>query len=173
MKIIPLHHIPMKPDYRSPFSAGYIIEGGGLLFFSGCGPIPVYHTHPHDPVAEAAWLAGDIRDQTERTFENIAEILKAAKAGFANVLKLNIYLTDMSTQNIFNEISARHFDSLNPPARTLIGVPELSHPKMLIEVEGVAAVPASRRTRTPPTAKRATRKTVAARPRARRAGRSG
>jgi len=143
MKIIPLHHIPMKAEYRSPFSAGYIVEGGALLFFSGCGPIPIYHKHPHDPIAETQWLAGDIREQTLRTFENIAEILKAAKGDFRHVLKLNIYLTDMAGQNMFNEISGRYFDALNPPARTLVRVPELSHPKMLIEVDGVAAVPRS------------------------------
>ena len=141
MKIVPLHHTPMRPEYNSPFSAGYIVEGGRLLFFSGCGPIPVYHRHPHDPVEEASWLAGDIREQTLRTFDNIAGILKAAGGDFSSVLKLNIYLTDMTEQNVFNEISATYFSRDNPPARTLIGVTCLSHPKMRIEVEGVAAVP--------------------------------
>jgi enamine deaminase RidA (YjgF/YER057c/UK114 family) len=141
MKIVPLHHIPMRPEYNSPFSAGYIVEGGRLLFFSGCGPIPVYHKHPHDPVLEAEWLAGDMRDQTVRTFENIAGILTAAGGDFSSVLKLNIYLTEMDQQNVFNEVSATFFSRESPPARTLIGVPCLSHPKMRIEVEGVAAVP--------------------------------
>ena len=39
-------------------------------------------------------------------------------------------------------ISARYFGNDNPPARTLVGVPTLAHPGMLIEIEGVAAAPA-------------------------------
>lgn len=143
MKVTPLHHIPMRPEYNSPFSAGYLVEGGKLLFFSGCGPIPIYHKHPHDPVEEASWLAGSFRDQCERTFANIQTILNAAGVGWSSMLKLNIYLTDMRQQNILNEISAHTFGPGNPPARTLVAVPELAHPSMMIEVEGVAAVPSA------------------------------
>jgi 2-iminobutanoate/2-iminopropanoate deaminase len=144
MKIVPLHHIPLRPEYNSTFSSAYIVEGGRLLFFSGCGPIPLYHKHPHDPVAEARWLAGDIREQTIHTFDAIGAVLKAAGGDFSNILKLNIYLTDISEQNVFNEISATIFDRKKPPARTLIEVPALAHPKMRLEVEGVAAVPIRR-----------------------------
>ena len=141
MKLAPVHHLPLLPEYASPFSAGYTVEGGKLLFFSGCGPIPPYHKHPHDPVAEAEWLSGDFRDQCERTFSNIHLILRAAGGTWKDMLKLNIYLTDMKQQNILNEISARTFGPGAPPARTLVGVPELAHPNMMIEIEGVAALP--------------------------------
>lgn len=158
MKIIPVHHIPMRPDYNSPFSSAYVVEGGRLLFFSGCGPVAIYHKHPHDPVEEAQWFAGDFREQCERTFANIHLILKAAGGDWPNMLKLNIYLTDMRQQNILNEISARTFGPLNPPARTLVAVPELAHPDMMLEIEGVAAVPDLK-----PGARRAATKKTAAR----------
>ena len=141
MPITPIHHIPLTPEHKSPFSAAFAVENVRLLLFSGCGPIPIYHTHPHDPAAEAAWLAGDMREQVEKTFANIGTILEAAGAGFSQVVKLNIYLTDMTGQDILNEISARHFDPANPPPRTLVGVTELAHPKMLVEIEGMVAVP--------------------------------
>ena len=92
-------------------------------------------------MAEAEWLAGDIREQTEKTFANIGIILEAAGADFSQIVKLNIYLTDMAGQDVLNEISARHFDPANPPPRTLVGVTELAHPAMLIEIEGMVAVP--------------------------------
>ena len=142
MKVEPLHHIPMKPEYNSPFSAGYVVEGGRLIFFSGCGSVPPYHKHPHDPVEEEQWLKGDFREQTERTFEHIAEILLRGGFGFKDVLKLNIFVTQMDGQNILNEISNRHFGTSNPPARTLVGVPTLAHPNMLIEIDGVAVASA-------------------------------
>jgi 2-iminobutanoate/2-iminopropanoate deaminase len=142
MQVEPIHHIPMRPEYKSPYSAAYAIEGGRLIFFSGCCTVPVYHKHPHDPDEERQWLKGDFREQTERTFAHIKEILDACGARFSDVLKLTIFTTDMDSQNILNEISARVFGPSNPPARTLVGVPTLAHPGMLIEIEGVAAAPA-------------------------------
>ncbi len=143
MKITPIHHVPMKPEYKSPFSAAYAVEDAKLVFFSGCCTVPVYHKHPHDPADEAQWLAGDMREQTERTFAHIGEVLKAAHTDFSKMLKLNIYVTDMREQDVINEISSRYFDPANPPARTFIMVPALAHPNMLIEVEGIAAAPKS------------------------------
>lgn len=141
MKVEPIHHVPLRPEYKSPFSAAYSIEGGRLIFFSGCCTVPTYHVHPHDPEEERQWLKGDFREQTERTFAHIKQILDASGTSFINVMKLNIFVTDMSGQNILNEISARHFDPNKPPARTLVGVPTLAHPGMLIEIDGVAAAP--------------------------------
>ena len=141
MTIMPIHHIPLKPEHKSPFSAAFAVENSKILLFSGCGPIPIYHTHPHDPVAEAEWLEGDMREQTEKTLANIGTILAAAEADFSHVVKLNIYLTAMTGQDILNEISARYFDPAKPPPRTLVGVTELAHPKMLIEIEAIVAVP--------------------------------
>jgi enamine deaminase RidA (YjgF/YER057c/UK114 family) len=142
MKVEPIHHVPMRTEYKSPFSAAYSIEGGRLIFFSGCCTVPTYHKHPHDPDDERQWLAGDFREQTERTFVHIKEILDAAGAKIKDVMKLTIFTTQMDGQNILNEISARYFGNDNPPARSLIGVPTLAHPGMLIEIEGVAAAPA-------------------------------
>jgi len=85
-------------------------------------------------------LAGDFRDQCEKTFDHIHQILDAAGGSWGDMIKLNIYLTDMSQQNILNEISNRTFGAEAPPARTLVSVPELAHPRMMIEIEGVAAL---------------------------------
>jgi enamine deaminase RidA (YjgF/YER057c/UK114 family) len=143
MKIEPIHHVPMRPEYKSPFSAAYAIEGGRLIFFSGCCTVPPYHKHPHDPAEESEWLVGDFRAQTERTFEHIGQVLAAGGSDFKSVIKLTIFTTDMASQNILNEISDLHFGNDNPPARTLVGVPTLAHPGMLIEIEGVAAAPST------------------------------
>jgi 2-iminobutanoate/2-iminopropanoate deaminase len=140
MRITPIHHEPMKPEFKSPFSAAYAVEDAKLIFFSGCCTIPIYHKHPHDPEEERRWLAGNLREQTERTFQHIKLILDAANADFSNVLFLTIYMTEISGQDILNDISARYFDPASPPGRTLVQVVALAHPDMLIEIDGVAAV---------------------------------
>jgi hypothetical protein len=86
MKVEAIHHVPMRPEFKSPFSAAYAIEGGRLIFFSGCCTIPTYHKHPHDPEEEQQWLAADFRAQTERTFAHIKEIMDAAGARMADIL---------------------------------------------------------------------------------------
>ncbi len=145
MHITPIHHEPMKPEFKSPFSAGYACEDARLLFFSGCCTVPIYHKHPHDPEEEKVWLQGDIREQTERTFEHMRLILRAGGGDFENVMFITIYMTDMSLQDEMNEISARIFGPEAPPARTLVEVKALAHPDMLIEIDGVAAVPRTHR----------------------------
>jgi len=140
MSIVPIHHLPMKPEYQSPYSAAYAVEDARVVFFSGCCTVPIYHKHPHDPAEEEQWLAGDFREQTERTFEHIKLVLDAAGATFADVMKLTIYVTDISQQYVFNEISERYFGADNPPARTILQVVALAHPGMFVEVDGVAAV---------------------------------
>lgn len=142
MRIVPIHHTPMKPEYNSPYTAAYAVEGGRLIFFSGCCTIPVYHKHPHDADEERVWLEGDMEAQTERTFRHIKEILDAAGADFSSVLKVTIFTTNISKQNVINKISAKYFGKENPPARTILEIPALAHPGMLIEIDGVAAVSA-------------------------------
>lgn len=144
MTVTPIHHIPMKPEYKSPFSAAYAVQDSRLIFFSGCCTVPVYHKHPHDPVEEEQWLNKDFREQCERTFLHMGEVLKAGGADFSDVVFLTIYLTDMESQNILNQISARHFDPANPPGRSLIQVAGLAHSNMLIEIDGIAAVDPAR-----------------------------
>lgn len=143
MKIIPIHHEPMKPEFNSPFSAAFAVEDARLIFISGCCTVPSYHKHPHDPTEERQWLDNDFREQTERTFAHMKLILDAAGADFSNVVFLTVYLTDAGNQDVLNEISARHFGSDNPPPRSVIQVAGLAHTDMMIEIDGIAAVPRS------------------------------
>ncbi|MFA5488601.1 MAG: RidA family protein [Candidimonas sp.] len=142
MNIEPIHHVPLVPEYNSPFSAAYAVEGSRLLFLSGAACIPPYHKHPHDPEEEAQWLTGDFRKQAEDTFKHIEQVLVADGATLRDIVKMTIYFTDvMAQQNIFNEVSNRIFGTENPPARTSVGVASLAHPGMLIEVDVIAAIP--------------------------------
>jgi enamine deaminase RidA (YjgF/YER057c/UK114 family) len=122
-----------------PFVPVFMVESSRLLFLAGCGPIPPYHVHPHVPEDEAVWMAGGIREQTERTFEHIRELLAAAGAGVGNIVKLTIFLRDVSDQNVVNEISAEVFQDLPPPPRTVVQA-VLNHDNMLIEIDAIAAL---------------------------------
>jgi len=87
-------------------------------------------------IAESMMLvSGDIEDQINQVFKNLAAVARAAGGGFGDIVKLNIYLTDMASFSLVNELMGHYF-SPPYPARAAIGVAEL--PKgSLVEMDAV------------------------------------
>lgn len=108
-----------------PYSHG--IESGEFLFLSGQTPL--------DPVT-GKLVEGDIAAQTAQCFQNLFAVLAAAGLSQENVVKVNVYLTDMGNFSAMNEVYARQFEQPFP-ARTTIGVAALPLGAK-IEIEMVA-----------------------------------
>jgi len=83
---------------------------------------------------------GDMTRQSEVVFSLLERILAAHGAGFADVVGIRTYLTDMDLRGEYGAVRMRHFTGA-PPTSTTVEVPRLFHPDALIEVEIVAAVP--------------------------------
>ena len=81
----------------------------------------------------------DIREQTRAVLENIATILAAAGLGLEHVVDLTTCLVNMSDYAGYNEVYNGFFDAASGPSRTTVGVKELPHPHLLIEIKVVAA----------------------------------
>lgn len=67
---------------------------------------------------------GDIRAQVARVFENLKAVANAAGGDLSNVVKLNVFLTDLGNFPIVNEVMARYFQEPYP-ARAAVGVAAL------------------------------------------------
>ncbi|MET0108904.1 MAG: RidA family protein [Candidatus Thiodiazotropha sp.] len=67
---------------------------------------------------------GDIERQIRRVFENLQAVARAAGGSFADVVKLNVFLTDLEHFPVVNQVMADYF-SEPYPARAAIGVAEL------------------------------------------------
>ncbi|MBS1198364.1 MAG: endoribonuclease [Proteobacteria bacterium] len=76
-----------------------------------------------------------IEAQVTRVFENLKAVAEAAGGSLADVVKVNIYLTDLANFAKVNEGMARYF-SEPYPARAAVGVKELPR-GALVEAEGV------------------------------------
>ena len=87
---------------------------------------------------------GDLRAQTEHTFENLKSALAAAGATFADVVKVTYYVVGLTPDALtaVREVRKKHLSAENPPASTLVGVAALAVPDWLIEIEVIAVVPA-------------------------------
>ncbi|MBW7881317.1 MAG: RidA family protein [Caldilineaceae bacterium] len=81
---------------------------------------------------------GSFREQAERTFRNIEILLKAAGAGWQNVVKVNIYLANILDFAELNEVY-RQFLTEPYPARTTVQAGLIG--QMLIEIDCIAVLP--------------------------------
>lgn len=79
----------------------------------------------------------DLHAQTTQVFENLRTALAASEAGLRDVVKLTVFVTDMSRLAAFREARDRFF-SAPLPACSLVEVSRLARPDLLIEIEAVA-----------------------------------
>lgn len=87
---------------------------------------------------ETMEMVEGIENQTEQVFKNLKAVVEASGATLANIVKLNIYLTDMNNFAIINQIMAKYFNEPYP-ARAAVGVREL--PKgALVEADGIVVL---------------------------------
>jgi 2-iminobutanoate/2-iminopropanoate deaminase len=106
------------------------VRFGDFLFISGVAPLDAAGRVP----------TADVAGQAELVFQNLKKVLDAAGAGFRDVLKVTVYLTDVGDRTKINPVRQRHFGDVRP-ASTLIGVNELAVPGMKIEIEAVVGLP--------------------------------
>jgi len=115
-----IYYMPLKPitsdrlaKPAGPFSPA--VRDGDRVYASG--------QVAQDP-ATGKLITGSVGDQTEQIFRNLKVILEAADKSLADVVKVNVYLTDIKRFTEMNEVYARHF--LAPyPARTTVAVAAL------------------------------------------------
>lgn len=81
----------------------------------------------------------DVSAQTEFVFQQIEAILKGELATLRDVVKANIYVTDMSCYGEVAAIRNRYF-VIDPPATTFVEVSALAREGLLVEIEVQAAI---------------------------------
>ena len=96
-----------------PFSQAIKVDG--FIYFSG--------QVGQDP-ATGKVVEGGIVPETERVFQNLSAVLKAAGKSFDDVVRAGVFLTSMSDFVALNGVYAKHFRQPFP-ARTTIAVAAL------------------------------------------------
>jgi 2-iminobutanoate/2-iminopropanoate deaminase len=107
------------------------VEAGGFLYVSGMLPVD----------ADGQLVgAGDPIRQTEQVLDNVAAVLRAAGAGFEDVVRVGVFLRDIADRERINSVRRRYFGDARP-ASTLVEVGALAVPGALVEIEAVARIP--------------------------------
>ncbi|MDX6592035.1 MAG: hypothetical protein QOJ13_1231 [Gaiellales bacterium] len=110
----------------APLSAAIVAEGK-FAFVSG-----------QVPFRDGEFVDGTIEEQTALTLENLRGVLEAAGVSPADVVRVNVYLTDMADFARMNSVYAEFFPDPKP-ARTTVGVTMAGAFK--VEIDCVALLP--------------------------------
>jgi reactive intermediate/imine deaminase len=117
------------PQAIGTYSQAVCITGGSTVYLSGQIPL----------IPETMeMIEGDISDQIHQVFKNLTAVCEASKGNLNDIVKLNIFLTDLSNFPIVNEIMAQYF-SQPYPARAAVGIKELPKNSQ-VEMDGVMVI---------------------------------
>ncbi len=120
-------HTDRGPKPIGPYSQA--VKANGFLYLAGQVAL--------DPKT-GELTGGDIRQQTERTLENVKGILEAAGSNLHHVVKTTVFLKDLNDFAAMNDVYGRFF-TVAPPARSTVQASRL--PKdALLEIEVIAVL---------------------------------
>lgn len=118
------------PQAIGTYSQAIRVSGGDTVYISGQIGL--------DPLSME--MAAGIDEQIQRVFLNLKAVAAASGGSLGDIVKLNVYLTDLENFQKVNEAMARYF-AAPYPARAAIGVAALPR-GALVEVDAVLVLPA-------------------------------
>ena len=121
-------HTVDAPQAIGTYSQAIRVSGGRAVYLSGQIGL--------DPINMQ--MADDIEAQIQQVFSNLKAVAKASGGSLNDIVKLNIFLTDLNNFALVNEIMASHF-SEPYPARAAIGVNALPR-GALVEMDAIMVV---------------------------------
>jgi 2-iminobutanoate/2-iminopropanoate deaminase len=123
-----IQKITIDPDPYEPFRLAQGYRVGEFLFISGQAAV--------DGNGQLVGV-GNFATQAEQVFANLERVLRAGGSSLANVIKVTLFLRDMSNFPKIVELRSRYFTPPYP-ADTIVAVTSLYSPDALIEIEAVA-----------------------------------
>src|SRR5438876_1111703 len=132
----------VKSDGPRPLAAyAEAVVAGDLVFAAGQIASDFKTGVPREARVDPAFpfYGSDIKRQTRYVLENIARTLKAAGTSLENVVKAQVYHTDLKNFGPFDEVWKEFFGA--PPPRTTVGTTGMLVPGFLAEMDFIAAMP--------------------------------
>jgi reactive intermediate/imine deaminase len=121
-------HTKLAPEAIGTYSQA--IKCDNTVYLSGQIPL--------DPKSMQL-CSNDIKLQITQVLENLSEVCVAAGGSLSNIVKLTVYLTDLSHFPLINEAMSRYFAEPYP-ARAAIGVSQLPRGAQ-VEMDGIMVLP--------------------------------
>lgn len=116
--------------WDKPYCYSQALRAGDLIFVSGQAAVA-----PDGTIVGE----GDFQAQARQAIANLEGVLKAAGAGLRDIVKVTMFVTDMSNFPAVVELRKQYF-SPPYPADTIVQVQSLALPELLIEIEAIASL---------------------------------
>lgn len=107
------------------YTPGLLAEGRRLIVVSGQGPEDMH---------------ADMETQSRQIFDRIAKVLEAAGATMRNIVMLRVYFVHLARDLPAYRKVRKEYLAAPYPASTAVGVTELAHPDLELEIEAVAVI---------------------------------
>ena len=122
----------IQPDgLAKPPTYSHVVKAGNTIYIAG-----QVSQDEHGQLVGA----GDFVAQANQVFENLGKALASAGAGFGNLVKTNVYVTDPRYRELLRDVRSKYLGSNALPTSTLVVVAGLALPEYLLEIEAVAVV---------------------------------
>ena len=122
-------HTENAPKAIGTYSQAISVTKGKTVYLSGQIPlIP----------STMEMVSDNIENQIKQVFENLKSVCLASGGSLNDIVKLNVFLTDLTNFSKVNEIMASYFDEPYP-ARAAVGINELPR-AALVEMDAVMAI---------------------------------
>ena len=113
-----------------PTAYHHVVRAGNLLFIAGQVALD----------GEGTLVgADDMRAQVRQVLENLKTVLTSQNANFSNIVKINIFTTDIDAFREAADVRGTYFQC-SPPASTRVQIERLAQPEFLVEIEAIAVV---------------------------------
>ena len=119
------------PGMTQPAAYSHLVTYDSLMFIAG----QVALDSEGNVVGE-----GDMAAQFRQVLENLKTVLAAEAADFSDVVKINIFTTDVDRFRESAAIRSEYFGD-HAPASTLVQIERLARPEFLVEIEAIAIKP--------------------------------
>ena len=119
----------LAPSAIGTYSQAISVSDGLTVYLSG--QIPLLPS-------TMEMISNNIDEQIKQVFENLKSVCKASGGDLNDIVKLNVFLTDLSNFSKVNEIMAGYFDEPFP-ARAAVGIKELPR-GALVEMDAVMVI---------------------------------
>jgi 2-iminobutanoate/2-iminopropanoate deaminase len=117
-----------EPDFYAPFKIAQAYRVGDVIYVSGQAAV--------DDDGSIVGV-GDFDRQAEKSLENLGRVLAAGGSGLSKLIKVTIFLRDMTNFPKIVSLRERYFTPPYP-ADTIVEVSSLALPELEFEIEAIA-----------------------------------
>lgn len=131
----------MNPTEYKSSPKVFSIKGLSQSVSIDCGSSKMILLSGQVPLDSEGNLVGkNVEEQTHQVFRNIENILKEYGGTGKDIVKLGIFITDISKTPDFRKVRDLHVNTQTPPVSSLVEVSRLFRDDVLIEVEATAVI---------------------------------